>query len=200
MSDLKLKISRFLPEAILPVKSTKEAACYDVFACIRPEDKVELFGGLNPSNHVNHEEFNPSETTNYHRFHQPCNVSSNYNDIPHYIIRSGENAIVTTGLNLRVPVGYEVQCRSRSGLAANYTISVLNSPGTIDSDYHGDSRKYELKIILMNHGKEPYVIKHGDKIAQISMHKLLEYDIEEDFNPAVPRKGNRTGGLGSTGV
>lgn len=76
-------------------------------------------------------------------------------------MRPGERAVVPTGFCFEIPTGYEVQIRPRSGLAAKYGITVLNTPGTIDADYRG-----EVKIILINLGTEPYTIHRGDRIAQ----------------------------------
>jgi len=75
---------------------------------------------------------------------------------------SGKSALIPTGLRAAVPQGYELQIRPRSGLAAKHGISILNSPGTIDSDYRG-----EIKIIMINLGHEPFTIKRADRIAQM---------------------------------
>jgi len=82
------------------------------------------------------------------------------------ILPSLERKIIKTGLFIEIPIGYEAQIRPRSGLAFHHGITVLNDPGTIDSDYRG-----EIKIILINLSNIPYVIKNGDKIAQIIFYK-----------------------------
>lgn len=74
----------------------------------------------------------------------------------------GAVALVPTGLRVEIPAGHEIQVRPRSGLAAKYGVTVLNSPGTIDSDYRG-----EIRVILVNHGPDPFSIAHGDRIAQM---------------------------------
>jgi dUTP pyrophosphatase len=78
------------------------------------------------------------------------------------VIAPGETALVPTGFAVAIPIGYEMQVRPRSGLAVKYGMTILNSPGTIDSDYRG-----EVKIALINLGKKPYVIHRGDRIAQL---------------------------------
>ncbi len=103
-----------------------------------------------------------------------------------------ERAMIPTGLYIELPVGYEAQIRPRSGLAAKYGITVLNSPGTIDADYRG-----EIKIILVNLSNEDFVIKHGERIAQmvIAKHEKPEF-IEVDVLSETERGA---GGFGHTG-
>jgi dUTP pyrophosphatase len=105
----------------------------------------------------------------------------------------GKRGLVGTGFAFAIPEGYEVQVRPRSGLALKKGISVLNSPGTIDSDYRG-----EIKVILANLGEEDFIIERGDRIAQIVVApvqrgNLVEVDILDDT-------ARGTGGFGSTGV
>ena len=78
------------------------------------------------------------------------------------VIKSGEFAMIPTGLYFAIPEGYEIQVRPRSGLAAKNGVTVLNTPGTIDSDYRG-----EVKVILINHGKDAFTVNNGDRIAQL---------------------------------
>lgn len=78
------------------------------------------------------------------------------------VLKTGERTFVPTGIKIAIPEGFEVQVRPRSGLAAKNGITVLNTPGTIDSDYRG-----EIKVILINLGKEDFVIKNGERIAQL---------------------------------
>lgn len=111
------------------------------------------------------------------------------------MIPRGAWAIVPTGLSMEIPRGYECQVRSRSGLAAKEGVFVLNSPGTIDSDYRG-----EVKVILANMGKSEFYVKKGDRIAQlvfapvssVIFSKVAESDLE------ITKRAN--GGFGSTGV
>lgn len=110
-----------------------------------------------------------------------------------YYIRSGEMRVIPTGFAVAVPDGWEMQVRPRSGLAAKHVLTVLNSPGTIDSDYRG-----ELMVILMNHGPSTHYIKRGDRIAQLSLKRVERFDVCEvdDLDETVRGEG----GLGSTGV
>ena len=78
------------------------------------------------------------------------------------VLNPGQRTLVPTGLHIQLPVGYEAHIRPRSGLAIKHGITCLNSPGTIDADYRGD-----VGVILINHGTEPFVIKQGDRIAQM---------------------------------
>ena len=107
--------------------------------------------------------------------------------------------IVPTGLNVNIPNGYEIQIRPRSGMAAKHCVTVLNTPGTIDSDYCGDGEDFELKVILINHNKIPFSIKHGDRIAQMVVAKLAVHELVEVEEFGATDKTSRTGGLGSTG-
>jgi dUTP pyrophosphatase len=78
------------------------------------------------------------------------------------LLKPGEFKLITTGLRVEIPYGYEIQVRPRSGLAKNYGVTVLNSPGTIDADYRG-----EIGVILINHGQYDFEVKLGDRIAQL---------------------------------
>ena len=102
-------------------------------------------------------------------------------------------AMVPTGIAIALPIGYEAQVRPRSGLAAKKGITVLNSPGTVDSDYRG-----EVKVILINHSDESFVINHGDRIAQmvIARHESASFEVVSSLDET--ERGS--GGFGSTGV
>ena len=100
--------------------------------------------------------------------------------------------LVPTGLSLAFSEDYEVQIRPRSGLAAKNKITVLNTPGTIDSDYRG-----EIKIILFNHGNEEFIINNKDRIAQMILTPVIKMDLEETNN--LPDSIRGKGGFGSTG-
>ena len=115
------------------------------------------------------------------------------------LISPHSTMIVPTGLNVNIPNGYEIQIRPRSGLAAKFGVTVLNTPGTIDSDYCGDGEDFELKVILMNHNKIPFSIKHGDRIAQMVVAKLADHELVEVKEFGSTDKTSRKGGLGSTG-
>ena len=104
----------------------------------------------------------------------------------------GNSCLVSTGLSIAFPKEYEIQIRPRSGLAAKNNISVLNTPGTIDSDYRG-----EIKIILFNHGKNNFTINNKDRIAQMILTPVHKMDLEEVENLPDTLRGK--GGFGSTG-
>ena len=105
----------------------------------------------------------------------------------------GERALVPTGLYLEIPAGYEAQVRPRSGLALRHGVTVLNAPGTIDSDYRG-----EIKIILINQGDEDFEITRGMRIAQMIIAPVLQVAIEPVASLDDTARG--AGGFGSTGV
>ncbi len=108
------------------------------------------------------------------------------------IINPGEVKLIPTNLSFEIPYGYEIQVRPRSGLAAKYGIGVLNSPGTIDSDYRG-----EVKVILFNFSKEPFKIKSGERIAQLVVSKIYKAEIEVSSDLQETERGE--GGFGHTG-
>jgi dUTP pyrophosphatase len=101
-------------------------------------------------------------------------------------------AMVGTGVSFEIPEGYEIQIRSRSGLAAKEGLFVLNSPGTIDADYRG-----EIKVILINHSKEDFTVTHGMRIAQMVIAKYEHVTLEEVDSLEETQRG--TNGFGSTG-
>lgn len=108
-------------------------------------------------------------------------------------IEAGKSALIGTGLAFEIPAGYEMQIRPRSGLALKHGITVLNSPGTIDSDYRG-----EIKVILINLGDKPFKIENGDRIAQavISSFTTVQHFLEAEELSSTERA---TKGFGSTG-
>ena len=139
-------------------------------------------------------------------------LSKNFNDIPlpsyatdgssgmdiraavkdKVIIPSGKVALVPADFSVEIPAGYEIQVRPRSGLAVKHSIGVLNSPGTIDSDYRG-----EVKIILMNFGDEDFEISRGERIAQLVVAKVYKASFVESEELENSERG--TGGFGHTG-
>ena len=104
----------------------------------------------------------------------------------------GQYALVPTGLAIALPAGHEAQVRPRSGLAAKHGVTVLNSPGTIDADYRG-----EIKVILINHGAAPFVIKRGERIAQMVIAPMVQAALVPVATLSATDRG--TGGFGSTG-
>ena len=107
-------------------------------------------------------------------------------------ILPGEKKIISTGIIVAIPEQYEIQIRPRSGLAAKNGISVLNTPGTIDSDYRG-----EIKVILINLGKDIFEIKKNDRIAQMIVCPIIKVELEEV--ESLPETVRGEGGFGSTG-
>ena len=108
------------------------------------------------------------------------------------VIKPNSSELIPTGLQVAIPEELEIQIRPRSGLAAKESIGVLNSPGTIDSDYRG-----ELKIILFNHGNKDFIINNGDRIAQMVLVPILKMEFEEV--DSLPNTVRGQGGFGSTG-
>ena len=109
------------------------------------------------------------------------------------IVEPGSTALIPTNIVMEIPDGYEGQVRPRSGLAFKKSVTVLNTPGTIDSDYRG-----EIKVILMNHGKEPFEVNFGDRIAQLIISKYEKAELIEIEELSDTQRGD--GGYGSTGV
>ena len=109
------------------------------------------------------------------------------------LIQPSEKKIIPTGIKLKIPKGYEIQIRPRSGLAANNDITVLNTPGTIDSDYRG-----EIKVILFNHGKNIFKVENGLRIAQMVLCPVIEAKLSEVEIIDETERGE--GGFGSTGT
>ena len=107
-------------------------------------------------------------------------------------VKSKTSSLIPTGLSVAFHENYELQIRPRSGLAAKNNITVLNTPGTIDSDYRG-----EIKVIIYNHGKDNFIINNGDRIAQMVISPIIKIELEEVQN--LPKTIRGEGGFGSTG-
>ncbi len=108
-------------------------------------------------------------------------------------IAPGTTELIPSGFSIELPIGFEAQVRPRSGLAVKHNVGILNSPGTIDSDYRG-----EVKVILTNFGKAPFVVKRGDRIAQMVVHRYTRVEWREVENLNDTARGS--GGFGHTGV
>ena len=108
-------------------------------------------------------------------------------------IQPGETALIPAGFSIELPAGYEAQIRPRSGLAIKHQVGILNSPGTIDSDYRG-----EVKVILMNFGKIPFTVKRGDRIAQMVIGSYTKIEWKE--SGSLNETGRGAGGFGHTGT
>ena len=107
-------------------------------------------------------------------------------------VKPKTSSLIPTGLSVTFSKDYEIQIRPRSGLAAKNSISVLNTPGTIDSDYRG-----EIKVIIYNHGEKEFIINNGDRIAQMVLAPVIKMDLEETND--LPETIRGEGGFGSTG-
>ena len=110
-----------------------------------------------------------------------------------FCLEPGERALLPTGLIMAIPQGYEVQIRPRSGLAIKHGISMVNSPGTIDSDFRG-----EIHLIVINHGQQAFTVKHGDRMAQMVVQRVHQAEIIQASEVDDTQRGHA--GFGSTGV
>ena len=109
------------------------------------------------------------------------------------VLKSDEIKLVPTGIQISIPPGYEGQVRPRSGLALKHGISIVNSPGTIDADYRG-----EVGVILVNLGKKDFLIRRGDRIAQLVINKVSRADLV--YVDKLPKTSRNAGGFGHTGL
>jgi len=117
------------------------------------------------------------------------------NVIEDTVIPPGSIHLVPTGIKLALPNGYEAQIRPRSGLALRHGISMVNSPGTIDADFRG-----EIQVILINHGREDFVVSRGMRIGQMIINKILQVSFVETTENKLPETDRGAGGFGHTGV
>lgn len=156
------------PEAIPPVFGTLDSACFDISACLTEGTRV----------------------LGYTEFNEGLYASVNDGKIT---IWSGERLLVPTGLILGIPNGYSVRIHPRSGLSYKKGIILANCEGVIDSDY-----TEQLFLMITNTSKNPFDIKHGDRIAQGEMQQVINYAISE--TNIAPTPTTRTGGFGSTGL
>ncbi|MDU8928820.1 dUTP diphosphatase [Alisedimentitalea sp. MJ-SS2] len=122
-----------------------------------------------------------------------ADVRANFVDCQGITLEPGARALIPTGLRMEIPQGFEVQVRPRSGLALKYGITLVNSPGTIDSDYRG-----ELGVIVMNAGDAPFVVEHGARIAQLVVAPVVQADFFQSDGLSETARGSS--GFGSTGV
>ena len=108
------------------------------------------------------------------------------------VLQPGDRALIPTGIAMALPDGFEAQIRPRSGLAYKHGVTVLNSPGTIDADYRGD-----VGVLLINHGKEPFTVEDGMRVAQMVVAKYSQFEWNEVDDLSSTDRGS--GGFGSTG-
>ena len=130
----------------------------------------------------------------------PCYMSPNASgmDLPaavaeETVLNPGEIKLISTGFSVALPPGFEAQVRPRSGLALKHGVSILNAPGTIDADYRG-----EVGVILINLGKSPFVVKRGDRIAQMIINKVYQAQLELSLELSATERNE--GGFGHTGI
>jgi dUTP pyrophosphatase len=109
------------------------------------------------------------------------------------VLKVGKIALIPTGFAMAIPAGFEAQIRPRSGLAVKSGIGIINSPGTIDSDYRG-----EIKIGVINHGEKPFTFRRGDRIAQMVLHRVYQAKLE--VVEVLDETDRNTGGFGHTGM
>jgi len=109
------------------------------------------------------------------------------------VLMPGARAIIPCGIEIALPEGYEAQVRPRSGMALRHGVTVLNAPGTVDSDYRG-----EVCVVLVNHGSEPFAVKRGMRIAQLVVAPVSRVEWRETAE--LPESGRGAGGFGSTGI
>lgn len=122
-----------------------------------------------------------------------ADLRANFEDRGAVTLETGARALIPTGLRMEIPLGFEVQIRPRSGLALKHGVSLVNSPGTIDSDYRGP-----VGVIVINHGAAPFEIRHGDRIAQMVIAPVLQ--AEMTLADSLDETARGTGGFGSTGT
>ncbi|WP_407495213.1 dUTP diphosphatase [Pseudooceanicola sp. MF1-13] len=122
-----------------------------------------------------------------------ADVRANLPEAASVELAPGARALIPTGLRMAIPDGFEVQVRPRSGLALKHGVTVANAPGTIDSDYRG-----ELGVILVNLGDQPFVVTHGERIAQLVVAPVVQASFEVVADLDATDRG--TGGFGSTGT
>lgn len=126
------------------------------------------------------------------KYQTKCSAGLDLHSIEDVELIPNERKLIGTGLAMEIPIGFEGQVRPRSGLAVKHGITVLNSPGTIDSDFRG-----EVKVILINHSDKSFMINEGDRIAQLIISSVKQVEIEEVKELTETERGE--GGFGSTG-
>lgn len=133
-----------------------------------------------------------SQDVNIPKYQTSGSVGFDLESRDNLILKAGKSSLISTGLSFELPEEYEIQIRPRSGLALKHLITVLNSPGTIDSDFRG-----ELKVILINHGKNDFEIKVGERIAQAIVNKVEIVTLVDVETLSTTNRDSK--GFGSTG-
>ena len=175
MNKLELKYFKLYGDVLDIKKSTSEAACFDIHA----------YFGIKSRTFTVYTKDNSK--TNYMAFKKTLD------DTIHTILNPGDRALLPTGIILDIPIGYSVRTHARSGNALKMGLILPNGEGIIDSDYY-----HECFIPILNSSSEQIIINHGDRIAQLEMIQVLDYDaVVSMIKPE--QKTNRIGGFGSTG-
>lgn len=169
MNDVVVKVFAVNPAAVLPRAATQQAACYDVHACLTAHTRIE--------------------TINEYGEHRERPVTEGM-----FTVFAGERALIPTGCIFDIPQGWSMRLHPRSGIAWKNGVSLVNCEGVIDSDYVD-----QTMIALINHTEINFVIKHGDRIAQMELIPVCKAAFELIDQPP-KSKSDRTGGFGSTGV
>ena len=152
-----------------PTRATAQSACYDVYACLPEDTRVQVRNDFNESQH---------------RIVKDGIVT----------IFGGERALIPTGCVFDIPEGYSLRLHPRSGISVKQGVCLANAEGVIDSDYY-----HETFVALINHSEVNFVIKHGDRIAQLEMTPVVSINFET-LSTAPQARTTRAGGFGSTGV
>lgn len=199
-TPINLRIRRFRDGAKMPTRGSDLAAGFDLCAWFPPKATVatvnaeaypDIARGV-ASGYIRFEDLKAEHLVDNWR--ETVESSS-------VVIQPGTMEPIKTGLNMRIPAGYEVQLRPRSGLAYKHQITIQNSPATIDADFDSDFDKFEVVVLLRNEGHLPFTVNHGDRIAQMVVNKLPDVVLVEDFDDNTERNvSNRSGGFGSTGA
>jgi dUTP pyrophosphatase len=202
-TEVTVGIRLFRDGAKLPTRGTEYSAGWDIYAYINEEMSDFTTSGM-----VREED---GEHVLYAKDIYGCNIEIVLTPEQLEYVREsmskqitippGEMRNIKTGINFRIPEGYEVQIRPRSGLAFKNQVTIMNSPGTIDADYDGDGEKFELNMMVVNHGQKPVVIEHGMRIGQMIVAKLVDLTLTEVSGDNQNRlQSQRDGGLGHTGT
>jgi len=168
MNKKDVKIKKLHEEAIVPKYQTEGSAGFDLHALV-VEDREDTY---------NYPPFVPG-------------IDDHIKE-PFIKLYKGQQFVVKTGLAVKIPEGFELQIRPRSGLAAKHSVTITNSPGTLDSDYLG-----EIMVILYNAGESTFIVEHDDRIAQAVLAPVMQANFIEVDDLGTTERG--TGGLGSTG-
>ncbi len=181
---MKIQIKKLYPQAIIPAYAKKGSACFDISALVNKEiyNADSFIKGVFSKDIISVGKFNKTYV-------------QILADIPTIIIPPGQRRIFKTGLVFNIPVGYEIEVRSRSGMAIKYGVNIINQPCTIDSFFLD-----ELLICLQNNSNQSFSVCNGDRIAQAKINQVIPVEFNEitEFDENT-LSNNRGGGIGSSG-